>query len=384
MAELAVQLTEQGHRVTVVTASWDARWPARITFRGVPVVRLPFAPRGGWETSRYARALARWLRDHRDHFELVYVLRLKHEAHAVMQTLHGGSTDRRLPVVLRPEAAGRHGDCLWQIDASGGRRVKRECLKAAAFVAADRVIERELQAAGYPRPRIHHLPDGVELPPPRSRTAKTEARFALAMANASLEVPHWAPLALCLGELHPGPSLRALVAAWQSIVARWPEARLWLAGGGPDRAALMQQIEVSGLSGRVVRVGPFDDIGTLLAAADLFVLPSLDGGVSRALLEAMAAGLPIVAGDTAGHRSVMADGRQGLLVPASDAEALAAAVVRLLERRELSAQLGTAARACVAEFSLAKTTDRHVTLFTDLRDRDPNSAGETPVAQDAP
>jgi glycosyltransferase involved in cell wall biosynthesis len=362
LGNLAVELAGRGCRVTILTARWRPNWPARITFHEVPVVRLPPPAERGWRTFRYMRALARWLTQNQDAYDLVYVWGLKHEAYAALRAV-----GQRVPVVLRAEKAGRHGDCLWQIEAGCGQRIKGRCMKAAAFVGPSRAVHRELQAAGYPRPRIQFLHDGVAVPPPRSPKIKAAARAVLGEAHAALEAPHWAPLALYAGPLHAAQGLKHLVAAWGQIVARWPHARLWLAGDGPDRAALQAQIEAMNLGHRVALVGVFDTVDELLSAADLFVLPSLEGDECLALLEAMAAGLPIVAGDTPGNRDVLSDGREGLLVPAADAGALSAAIARLFQQRDLAAQLGAAARdRAAAEFSLAEMADAHVTLFERL------------------
>jgi len=397
MANLAVELAGRGHRVTILTARWRPNWPERITLHELPVVRLPppavpsvgrqgcptarwagmasaHTPhrRAGWRTFRYVRALARWLKQSQDGHDLVYVSTLKHEAYATLRAVGG-----RPPVVLRAERAGRHGDCLWQLEAGCGRRIKERCMKAAAFVGPSRAIQRELQAAGYPRQRIHYLPDGVPVPPPRSPAAKAAARAVLGAAHAALQMPHWAPLVLYTGRLHPRNGLKHLLAAWEPILARWPHARLWLAGDGPDRAALRGQIEAMNLTHRVVLVGVFDTVDELLSAADLFVLPSLEGGGGLSLLEAMAAGLPIVAGETAGNRAVLCDAREGLLVPAADGGAVSAAIARLFDQPDLAARLGAAARdRATAEFSLAKMADAHVTLFERLVDPDLSTTGQ--------
>jgi glycosyltransferase involved in cell wall biosynthesis len=365
MGNLALEMARRGSRVTILTARWRPNWPARITFHELPVVRLPHPAEQGWRTFRYMRSLACWLRQNQDRYDLVYVSALKHEAYAALRALRG-----RVPVVLRAERAGRSGDCLWQLDAGCGRRIKERCIKAEAFVGPSRAVERELQAAGYPRERIHYLPDGVPIPASRSPATKAVARAALSGANAALDLPRWAPLALYTGSLRPDRGLKHLLAGWGPIVARWPHARLWLAGDGPDRAALQGQIEAMNLTHRVALVGVFDTIDELLAAADLFVLPSLEGGAGLSLFEAMAAGLPIVAGDTPGNRDVMTDGKEGLLVPAADQRALSAAIARLFEQPELTTRLGAAARErATADFSLANMADAHVVLFERLVNR---------------
>ncbi len=363
MAGLATEFASRRIEVTLLTARWQPQWPAEIVYHGVPVVRLanPSARfRGTW---RYMRAIARWLRRHPDRYDLVYVSMLKHDAYAALGAVPRG----RVPVVLRAEGAGRSGDCVWQVEANFGRRIKRRCLRADALVGPSRAIERELQAAGYPRPRIHFLPNGVMVPPPPGNDRRTAARRSLAEANAALECPSDAPVAVYTGRLDEAKGLGELVAAWRQVVARWPNARLWLVGEGPFADDLKRRVEEANLSGRVVLPGVFADVAELLAAADLFVLPSWEEGMSVALLEAMAAALPAVASDVAGNRGLIDAGRNGLLAPVRDPRGLAAAMARLIDQPKLAASLGTAARRDVQQhYSIGRSVDRHLELFERL------------------
>ncbi len=380
LANLAGELAVRGCRVTILTVRWNRNWSAEIDLRGARVVRLPHPPRRGWGTFRYTRQLVRWLTQHRHRLDVVYVSTLRHEAYAAVRALHG-----RVPVVLRAETAGRLGDCLWQIDATCGRRIKSECLKAAALVAPSWAVERDLKAAGYPRPRIHYLPRGVRIPPPRSANAKAAAQAALKQANPALTLPRRAPLAVCTARLHSGEALTSLLAAWKQIVARWPNARLWLLGGQTDRAVVEQQIKDMNVTGRVVQAGIFDDPADVLAAADLFVLPAAGPGTLPLLLEAMAAELPVVVQQSPEHRELIGDDEQGLSVPPGHSDALSAAIKRLLEEADLAARLGAAARCrATAEFSLATATDLHLTLFEGLAPRSPGVAGAVTATQDRP
>ena len=369
MANLAAEFASRKIDVTLLTAQWRPDWPREITYRGVPVVRLRQPSLRGWGTFCYMRALARWLGDHDDPRQLVYVSMLKHDAYAAL-----GAVGRQVPVVLRAEGAGPTGDCLWQLDANFGGRIKRRSMKADALIGPSRAIERELIAAGYPRTRIHYLPNGVPLAEKIDRTAKQtdqttkkNARKALAALRPHLDCPADCPLAVYTGRLHEAKGLDDLVRAWQRIVARRPDARLWLAGEGPHERALRERIEAANLTGHVSLPGLFDNVDDLLAAADLFVLPSLQEGMSISLLEAMSAALPVVATDIPGNRDLVTDGRHGLLVPVENCEALSDAILRLLDDPPLGARLATAARDRVRqEFSVKKMADRHLELFESL------------------
>jgi len=333
-----------------------------ILYRGVPVVRVTGPPERGRKEVRSVKSLARWLRRNRDRYDLVCVSKLKHDAWAAL-----GAVRRGVPVVLRAERAGRFGDCLWQLDARCGRRIKKQCMKADALIGPSRQIERELIAAGYARDRVHYVPNGVPIPPAPDAARKNAGRAALAEVNPSLTMPDDAPLAVYAGRLHEAKGLGDLLAAWKGVVAARPDARLWLAGEGPYREALESRMVELELLGRVFLVGMFDSVDELLAAADLFVLPSREEGPSLALLEAMAAGLPIVATDIPGNRELVTDGRHGLLVPGRHVDALRAAISHVLGEPELAARLGAAARDHAASrFSLARMADAHLELFESL------------------
>ncbi|HEX6198806.1 MAG TPA: glycosyltransferase, partial [Thermoanaerobaculia bacterium] len=151
-----------------------------------------------------------------------------------------------------------------------------------------------------------------------------------------------------------------------------PEVTWEVVGEGSLRGELEGEIDRRGLAGAVRLAGalPEDEVARRLARADLFVLPSVvapDGqmeGIPVALMEAMAAGRPVVASRLSGIPELVADGETGLLVPPGDAGAVAAAVARLLEEPGLGARLGEAGRRRVAEeFRLAATVAELLALL---------------------
>ena len=137
-----------------------------------------------------------------------------------------------------------------------------------------------------------------------------------------------------------------------------------LVGDGPDRPAVEAEIRSLGLGDRVEPAGSRADVPALLAGADVFVLSSRSEGAPFSILEAMAAGLPVVATDVGGVRELVADGETGLLVPAGDPARLAEALRRLLEDPALRRRLGAAGHARARErFDLRALRDAHLELY---------------------
>jgi glycosyltransferase involved in cell wall biosynthesis len=364
VGQLACGLADFGAEVAIVTARWQSHWPAEIYYHDIPVVRLDPPPDGRWSTWRWTRSLARWMRRHAGQFDVVCVWGLLDEARAVIRTV--GS---QIPLVLVPERTGWQGDCFRQVHMSGGRGIKSACLRATALVASSPAARRELEAAGYPRPRIVDVPLGAPLSPPRTPPTRAEARQLLAESNSALERAAQAPLVVSTSRLEAGRGWEQLLAAWSIVARQKPDARLWLAGEVPAASGVVQRIEALGLSDHVGLIGMFDDVEGLLAAADVLVAPAADGS-PQSLVEAMAAGAPSVAIDVPLNRWLLDDDAAGLLVPPEDAAALAAAMIRLLDEPALAARLGTAAwQRAQAEFGLEKMVEGFMQLFERLREK---------------
>jgi len=161
--------------------------------------------------------------------------------------------------------------------------------------------------------------------------------------------------------------LRHLVDAWPRVLQDWPSARLWLVGAGDDEAALRGQIQSRGLSNYIALPGMFDSLDDILAAADLYVLPSFEEGMSIGLLEAMARGLPSVASDIPGNRAVAQHKVTSYLVPPGDSLALARAIRHVWSDPGLSDAMGHAAQEfLIRRFSIEQMARRHLELFEQL------------------
>jgi len=134
-----------------------------------------------------------------------------------------------------------------------------------------------------------------------------------------------------------------LIEAGAKLKPDFPSLHLVIVGSGDRHDALLRLAESAGLRDAVHLLGHRDDIEVCLAGMDLFVLPSLNEGMGRALIEAMAAGLPVIASRVGGIPAVISHEHTGLLVPSGDAGALAEALRRFLDRPEWAKQLGAAA-----------------------------------------
>lgn len=229
--------------------------------------------------------------------------------------------------------------------ARGARLATARRTLRAAIAAADRTIctseaERaELAEIAAPQDagRLVLVYNGLEAPPAPDAAQRTAARSALGLAEHDVAV-------LYLGQLEPRKDPITAVAAAES--AGEPVVLL-VAGEGPLRA------DVEAHAGPAVRVlGHRDDAPALLAAADMFVMPSEREGLSYAVLEAMAAGLAMVVSDGPGNPEAV--GEAGVVTPFGDAGKLAAALTRLAADPAERARLGAAARARVLELFTAE------------------------------
>lgn len=140
---------------------------------------------------------------------------------------------------------------------------------------------------------------------------------------------------------------RYLLEAMRLLLESHPDASLMIVGDGPLRSRLEKQTAELGLSDSVRFVGSRDDVASLLKVMSVFVLASTSEGSPNAVLEAMAAGLPVVATEVGGVPEMVSNGRTGVLVPAKDPEAMAAALAGLLDDGERAAAMGRAAREAV-------------------------------------
>ena len=214
------------------------------------------------------------------------------------------------------------------------------------LIANTRGIAAYLTANGWRADRVHYLPNFPTV--------------AAAGAPAPTERRPDAPLALALGRLHRNKGFDVLLEA----LARAGGIHLWLAGEGPERAALERQAKKLGLDNRVRFLGWRDDVPALLAACDFLVVPSRHEPLGNTIVEAWAAKRPVIASETAGPAELIVGSETGLLVPVEDVESLASALMRLAEDRTLRQKFAAAGQArYAAEFSETRVVAAYRALF---------------------
>ena len=154
----------------------------------------------------------------------------------------------------------------------------------------------------------------------------------------------------------------AMVKLWKTF----PDIALIFVGKGPLQSDLAGRADRLGVSDRVRFLGWRNDVHEILPVFDLFVLPSLNEGMGRVLVEAMAAGRPIVASRTGGVPDLVKDGKNGLLVPPGDVPALAEAVMYMIKHPDQAGKMGECGRKMCPEFSLESMVDKLDSLYKDL------------------
>ena len=222
----------------------------------------------------------------------------------------------------------------------------------AVMVNARCLREATVREDGVRADKVYVVHNGVDLP-----------AFDAA-AKADPGVPSGRPTIAVVANLHASKGHLELIEAVARMRAELRDLLVLCAGEGPMRPVLEQQIAFHGLRDTVLLLGHRRDVPALLARSRVACAPSHEEGLSSAIVEAMAAGLPVVGSEVGGTPELVAEGETGLLVPPRDPQALAERLLALLRDPERGRALGAAARKRVeAEFSLPALSQRLGDLY---------------------
>lgn len=223
----------------------------------------------------------------------------------------------------------------------------------AVIAGSDDVARFVREVFHVPAVRLQTIPCGIDT-----------RGFAAAAAGSDRDRP--GPVIVTVGRLVRRKGHHVLIDALAVVRDRHPHARLLVVGEGPERMALEAQAADRGMADRVTFMGTVYPTTSVLAAADLFVFPSIGEPQGLALLEAYAAGVPVVASRTGGIPEMLTDGVEGLLAPPGDAGGLASAMLRMLADDALRLAAVSRARLRATAFDVASLADRYLALYRTL------------------
>jgi glycosyltransferase involved in cell wall biosynthesis len=275
-------------------------------------------------------------------------------SHEFSMAVYGAWAARRAGI---PHVITMHGGRYY-----AGRLRRRLALRAAILASARtvavsaslaRALSRDLW---FTRPRLLTIPNGVLYAKP--------ARVTL---RAELGLGPKDRLVVAIGNLYPVKGHQHLIDALALLKDRHPTLHCAIGGRGELESELASRARDYGMSHRVHLLGLRSDVAAVLAAADVFAMPSLSEGLPLALLEAMFAGCPIVATDVGEVSTALAQGGAGVVVEPGNPPALAAAIDRLLSNPDQALQLGTTAAARArAEYDLTRMVRRYLDIYREL------------------
>ncbi len=325
--ELAKELIAQGIAVQVVSGKILLDQPDREIVEGVPVTRIPWSRR---KVLRFLLgpldvALVLWQRRHS--FDVIHLHQHSWVGLYVilLAKLLGKPILTKLPNVGDLGLPGQRRQPL-------GWLKQVVLLRSDAFVAMSAESAAELKDAGFYRDRVLLTPNGIVLPSMPVRAPSDEMN-----ADACQIV--------FVGRLAEEKQLNVLLDAWAIVCADdTHDAMLAIWGEGPLENVLKRQCSERGVAKRVHFAGHVESAASKLSGIDLFVLPSRAEGNSNAILEAMAAGLPIVSTTVGGTPMLVGDEGKPFLCPPGDAHALSALLYRFIKDRGLRVAMGMAMR----------------------------------------
>jgi len=348
-------LSDLGHRVTVITSALGSNAESRIE-HGISVHRLRTgraSPDRGTvaEMCRYILAASRR--------SPAIARSAQCEAAIAFFSIPSGVVARWLLlrlglhyiVSLRGSDVPGHDRTLDR-QHSLTRPLRRAILRRAGAIVANSDSLAATSRAADPFP-VHVIANGVDC-----------ERFYPAIAS----IPKTPFRLLFVGRVHREKNLGSVIAQLPAL----PDIELLVAGDGAQRPELAELAATLGVAGRVRWLGwqQKDALPELYRKADALVNPSLYEGSPNVVLEAMASGLPTIASDTPGNRSVVREGENGLLFPLDEPAALRAALARLVLDPKLARKLGEAGRTrALAEFSWRRAAESYLELLNVTRPR---------------
>ena len=360
LASLVGALQSAGHENLVILPAAGEGWLARelsSTGATVEYFRLarPFSP-------AFASRLADLLRRHR--------IELAH-SHEFTMAVYGAWAARKARI---PHLFTMHGGRYYAEQLRRRVALHLAARGSNAVVSVSHSLARHLARDLWLSPsRIVTVANGVR--PPRIQGTEPSLREQLGLALDDR-------LVVAVGNLYPVKGHTYLLEALALLAARQPTLHIAIAGRGELEGRLRERARELQVENHFHLLGLRSDVGDVLAAADVFALPSLSEGVPLALLEAMLSGRPVVASAVGEVPAVLAEGGAGILVSPGDAVALANALDSLLADPEAAGRLGVAARArAIDSYSFEAMLSRYLELYAQALGNHPHDGRPERIRQ---
>lgn len=391
-------LRERGYVTTIITLRFDRAWLPCEVMEGVPVIRVAGALLGGREKlPRFFQKLLYlisilvmgWtLWQHRQRYDILHVYQIG--LLALPAAFVSQLTNKPMVISLRSagssKAASSHSKAALvagPLDATdpwlhvngktrvGGDLAALERLGKPVVQFARSLLHRAhavvvilsssmkgyLAAHDFILPDIQLIPNGVDI-----------IRFT--PTNTDSFIGERSQIVICISRLNYEKGIDVLLQAWRLVHEQIIQARLIIVGNGDIQIQLERMAKALGITDSVEFAGLQSDIPSQLHRGGLAVLPSRAEGMSNALLEAMACGLPCVATRVSGSEDIIRHGVNGLLVESEDYQGMAQALLTLLSDPALAQKYGKAARATIENnYSLEHVTDMYVELYQKMLNR---------------
>jgi glycosyltransferase involved in cell wall biosynthesis len=358
--KLAQMLLEKGIPVEVLTGWWFRGTPQFETIDGVPVYRnFTFWEFLGIKGLRkfggylYILTLLWQLWRRRDEYDIIHVHGLNY--HTFTAVIAGRLFKKKVIAKLANSARASDIEKMRQDKQLAlAKYMLPTALKSDRFIALNKAVKEELRAVGVSPHKIVSLPNGVE-----TNSISQKRNYEL----------HQPARLIFVGRLHPQKGLDTLMKAITQLRVNFDieNIQLQLVGDGPIRDVLKDQADELGILSQVGFLGESDQVDKFLQGSDIFVLPSRAEGISNALLEAMACGLPVLVSDIPGNRDVVENDFNGLRFTVDNPHSLAQNIFLLLNDMDLRRRLGQEARATVENrYSLDFVAEKYMDLYQEL------------------
>lgn len=376
-ARLSAALRRRGVRVEVLTLPHPSRPLEGLDAFGTPVHCV-----GAWAPPRvrtlgFALSAAHQLLKRAAEFDVVHFHLLN--SHALLGAPVGHLL--RYGVVVKGAGVGTTSDAMRQLQHPLGKHYLPVLMRCVdAFIALNPLAVEEWQLAGARLEQVAVLQNGLDLShyPLTTPQLRAEAREKWGRRG---------PVVVFVGAYRPVKLLPVLIEGFRRALRQHPDATLVLAGDGEQRPQLEAQVAQAGIHEHVVFTGSLtpEQVREQLNAADVFALVSENEGISNALLEAMAVGLPALVTDVPGNKELVQPDVQGLRIPPNQPDAIAEALHRLFSDEALRHRLGMAGRQLVeTRFSMEGVAALYESLYLRIRSRGQRASARATARATAP